>query len=397
MQQMQQMAKSGNKMSLMDRGATVASGPLAEEQVALVEFLTIARQMIWDKELKKVLGPKQIKAMEKIQKKASEAKDPAAQQKLMQEMNKIRQEISPEQQQKAMGLMTHSSQLVNQVMLKEQEENWLSNLAPEQSEVWKTIMKCAEDINPEERQKFMRDGQIKIGKMLSEEQKLTMATKMREIRLRHMASLKEEEGTNAKDDAVSNTMRSATEGPIAEAEEKIRLNAERVVYYVKEDCFKSCLNSKQRKYYEKQKAKAEAAGSAEEKGKMVEKLHTKMQGDLTDEQKLKAQAAMKETMPALEERLKKEYQEAWEYSLNAEQGEAWAAEAAKAADAAALMAARQQMTKAMSTEQQNEMGAALAAFAAKLNDEAEAMVKGKQEEKDRELEAANAMLASMGV
>jgi len=92
-------------------------------------------------------------------------------------MNKIRQEISPEQQQKAMGLMTHSSQLVNQVMLKEQEENWLSNLAPEQSEVWKTIMKCAEDINPEERQKFMRDGQIKIGKMLSEEQKLTRPRK----------------------------------------------------------------------------------------------------------------------------------------------------------------------------------------------------------------------------
>jgi len=161
----------GRGGTLIERGATVEDGPLAEEQVKLVELLNIARMQAQERAHRSILTPKQRKWMDKQKTKALNATSMEERQRIQMKMQqKLQSEMTPQSMEEMKRATMKEMTSIQQEILGPQETKWLEALTPEQKEVWTVIQNVLAQKAPNERPAFGREGQIKIGKMLSEEQ-----------------------------------------------------------------------------------------------------------------------------------------------------------------------------------------------------------------------------------
>jgi len=205
-QQMQQQMQGGGQQqtgTMIDRGATVPDGPLAVEQVLLVNTISQHRMMAMDEAAKCVMTKKQIKTLTRAQEKAKTETDQGRMMNIMQKaQHEVQSQLSDEQkkeiQQKAQEKMAE----IQQQILGPQERAWLDNLDEEQRQVWNNTQEVAKNADPQSRMQLIRRGQLKVGKMLSEEQQVKMAATMKEIRENFMKTYLEKQAQQIEEEAA---------------------------------------------------------------------------------------------------------------------------------------------------------------------------------------------------
>merc|ERR1711988_179760 len=125
---------------------------------------------------------------------------------------------------------------------------------------------------------------------------------------------KSAEGTQSNSNDSDLSLEGATtveSGPLADAEMKLyqlqaQMQAQAHLCIIKE-----LVNSKQRKYVDKQQAKAAAATDPAETEKILEKTRKKMQDELSHEQRSHEQARMKEEIEDLNQSFFVAHAEIW--------------------------------------------------------------------------------------
>jgi len=214
MQQMQQMQAhqaqqaglqrlQNEEGSMIERGATVPDGPLAMEQVFLVKMITEHRSHAMDAAAKSVMNKMQVKTLAKAFDKAKQCDDKGRAMNIIQKaQNEVQSQLSNDQKMKISKRAQEKMEEVNEQILAPQEEAWLSNLNEEQRKVWDDTRKVADNAEPQVRMQLIRRGQLKVGKMLSEEQQATMAAGMKVIRENFMSGFLKSEVDQAEKDAA---------------------------------------------------------------------------------------------------------------------------------------------------------------------------------------------------
>jgi len=188
MKQQQAMMQQQMTGTALDKGATVPDGPLAEEQILLVRMIHEHQRLAQDRAARSVMTAKQIKNVEKAKAKAQQEKDEGRAMNIIQKaMMEIMRTLSPEQQQQVAQTAQQEMMQVQEKILKPQEETWLSHLTDEQRTVWENTQKVASQAEPHMRQQLTRKGQLKVGKMLSQEQQEKMAADMKANREKFMS------------------------------------------------------------------------------------------------------------------------------------------------------------------------------------------------------------------
>lgn len=197
MMQQQAMAMNGGMAmtgTALDRGATVPDGPLAQEQVMLVELINQHKSLAMNRAAKSVMTGKQIKLIERAQVKAKAETDEAKRMNIIQKaQTEVYRQLTQEQQMKISQRAQEEMNRVNEAILGPQETTWLKNLTEEQRTVWENTQKVAAKADPMQKQQLTRKGQLKVGKMLSEEQQQKMADDMRAIREGFMMEFTQDE------------------------------------------------------------------------------------------------------------------------------------------------------------------------------------------------------------
>eukprot|EP00656_Telonema_subtile_P033896 TRINITY_DN3797_c0_g1_i3.p1 TRINITY_DN3797_c0_g1~~TRINITY_DN3797_c0_g1_i3.p1 ORF type:complete len:319 (+),score=129.14 TRINITY_DN3797_c0_g1_i3:163-1119(+) len=187
-QQMQQQAIAMNggmapTGTALDRGATVPDGPLAQEQVMLVELITQHKSLAMNRAARGVMTGKQIKMIERAQVKAKGESDEGRRLNIIQKaQTEVYRQLTQEQQMQISQRAQEEMARVNEAILGPQEQTWLGNLTPEQRQVWENTQMVASKADPQAKQQLTRKGQLKVGKMLSQEQQQKMADDMKAIR-----------------------------------------------------------------------------------------------------------------------------------------------------------------------------------------------------------------------
>jgi len=203
MQQQGMQRVQNNEGSMIERGATVPDGPLAMEQVFLVKMITEHRSHAMDAAAKSVMNKMQIKTLAKAFDKAKQCDDKGRAMNIIQKaQNEVQSQLSNDQKMKISQRAQEKMEEVNEQILAPQEEAWLSNLNEEQRKVWDDTRKVADNAEPQIRMQLIRRGQLKVGKMLSEEQQASMAAGMKEIREKFMSSFLKSEVDQAEKDAA---------------------------------------------------------------------------------------------------------------------------------------------------------------------------------------------------
>lgn len=178
-------------------------GPLAMEQVFLVKLIQEHRSHAMDQAAKSVMNKKQIKTLAKAFEKAKNQPDKGHSMNVIQKaQNEVQSQLSADQKMTIAKKAQEKMEEVNQQILAPQEDAWLSQLNAEQRTVWDNTRSVAENAEPQIRMQLIRRGQLKVGKMLSEEQQANMAAGMKEIREKFMSGFLKEEVDKAEQDAA---------------------------------------------------------------------------------------------------------------------------------------------------------------------------------------------------
>lgn len=156
-----------------------------------------------DQAAKSVMNKKQIKTLAKAFEKAKNEPDRGRSMNVIQKaQNEVQSQLSADQKMTIAKRAQEKMEEVNQQILAPQEEAWLSQLNEEQRTVWDNTRNVADNAEPQIRMQLIRRGQLKVGKMLSEEQQASMAAGMKEIRERFMSGFLKEEVNKAEQDAA---------------------------------------------------------------------------------------------------------------------------------------------------------------------------------------------------
>eukprot|EP00657_Telonema_sp_P-1_P000247 TRINITY_DN10447_c0_g1_i1.p1 TRINITY_DN10447_c0_g1~~TRINITY_DN10447_c0_g1_i1.p1 ORF type:complete len:206 (-),score=88.39 TRINITY_DN10447_c0_g1_i1:75-692(-) len=158
MRQQQAMMQSAHTGTLLDSGATVPEGPLAEEQVALVKLLEEQKVVAMNKAAKSVMTSKQIKLIERAYVKAKTESDMMKRNAILQKaQSEVYRQLSQDQQHRIQEASQAEMQRVNDAILAPQENTWISNLTDEQRQVWENTQKVAAGAEPIQRAQLTRN------------------------------------------------------------------------------------------------------------------------------------------------------------------------------------------------------------------------------------------------